>query len=52
MDVNDAAELLCQLYHEFNAAIIVVEANNGGDWIPSLISKYDQTKHIQDLIHE
>ncbi len=36
------AEELCQLYHEYDANCIVIEKNNGGDFIPTLIKTVDK----------
>ena len=39
---SEIAQLLCDLYHSSNASYIVIEKNNGGDWIPALIKTVDK----------
>jgi len=49
MDVNDAASKICQLYHRFNCSKVIVETNNGGDFIPSLFAKIDPSVYCETV---
>ena len=48
-DVNNIAKKICQLYHTYDCSKLVVEVNNGGDFIPSLISKIDPTVYTETV---
>lgn len=49
LDVNDAAKRVCGLYHAMNASTVVVEVNNGGDFIPALLAKVDPRVHCDSI---
>ena len=40
---SDIAREIIGAYKDFDANVVVVEINNGGDWIPTLIKTFDNT---------
>ena len=42
-DVNDIAIEVIKYYHTYECSKVVVEVNNGGDWIPRLIENHDSS---------
>ena len=49
MDVNDCATEICRLYKEFRCSKVVIEVNNGGDFIPSLFAKIDPSVYCETV---
>jgi phage terminase large subunit-like protein len=49
MDVNDAAVKVCELYHKYECSKVVIEVNNGGDYIPSLFAKIDPRVYCESV---
>lgn len=45
----DLANKLIELYHEYDAKYIVIEKNNGGDWIPSMVKMIDPHVRIKTV---
>lgn len=43
---SDIAKKLVELYYKYDANCIIIEKNNGGDWIPSLIKVVDPLVRI------
>jgi phage terminase large subunit-like protein len=48
-DVNDIAIVICELYHEYDCSRLIVEVNNGGDWIGSLIATHDPSVYCETV---
>jgi PBSX family phage terminase large subunit len=48
-DVNKIAEEVCKLYHQYQCSRLVIEVNNGGDFIPALVNTYDKEVYCESV---
>jgi len=47
---NQAAKVLSDVYHEYQANAVVAEVNNGCDWITTVINNHDSTVVVKPVV--
>lgn len=48
-DINEFTKKICKLYHSYNCARLIYEKNQGGDFIPALISTHDKSVYCESV---
>jgi len=47
---TEQAKAAITMYHKLQADVLIVEANNGGEWIPTVINQIDSSVHVK-IVH-
>ncbi len=48
-DINIIAKEIAQLYHSYSCSKLIYESNQGGDFIPALISNHDESVYCEGV---